>query len=80
FVQLSDHETFQMIEPMQSSSKMQTSLDSYLFYESITTSKGSSPKESNKDIIYEHNKTSAEVSSPSTAPCSSQIPAKRISK
>ncbi|CAG8701525.1 891_t:CDS:1, partial [Gigaspora rosea] len=80
FVQLSDHETSQTIEPMQSSLKTQTSLDSYLFYEGITASEGSSPEESNEDIIYEHNETSAKVYSPFTAPRSSQIPAKRKSK
>ncbi|CAG8816403.1 17142_t:CDS:1, partial [Dentiscutata erythropus] len=64
-VELSDHESSQTVEPMQSSSKIQTTLDSYSFYEGIIASENSSPEESNDDDIHEY-ETSADVTSRST--------------
>ncbi|CAG8573930.1 583_t:CDS:1, partial [Racocetra fulgida] len=60
----------QTVEPMQLSSKIQTTLDSYSFYEDIIASENSSPEESNDDDIHEY-ETSADVTSRSTVPRSS---------
>ncbi|CAG8659586.1 19613_t:CDS:1, partial [Racocetra fulgida] len=69
---LSDHETSQIKQTQ--SLKKQTSLDSFLSYKGVTESEGSSPEESDNDIISEQYEISAEASSPSTISRSLQIP------